>query len=274
MLIDLFVRIENFFRRLEAYTELQPTPPMMDIIVKIMVEVLTILAIATTDIKQKRASELTPSDICRLSTFPSLEKIMKRLLGKHEIDDALMRLDTLTQDEARMATLEVLKVARNIENQVQVVIEGSQTWFSSHPRRPEHFIWLGGKEAKVVMQQTANEAKVIVQQNANEAKVIMQQTIKNVDEVDRSSPPSFAALLPSKLSRSHREAVASGPSEVALPTGSLDKPQRRPPGPARGDSDVVFRGRYLQEMEINPFSLVGTWKAYVLLTPFAALCTS
>jgi hypothetical protein len=58
MLADLFVRIENFFRRLESYTEVQPTPAMMDIIVKIMMEVLTILAIATTDIKQKRASEL------------------------------------------------------------------------------------------------------------------------------------------------------------------------------------------------------------------------
>lgn len=57
MLIDLFVRMENFFRRLETYTEVPPTPPMLDIIVKIMVEVLTIVAIATTDVKQKRASE-------------------------------------------------------------------------------------------------------------------------------------------------------------------------------------------------------------------------
>jgi hypothetical protein len=65
-----------------------------------------------------------------------LEKIMRRLLGKHEIDDALMRLDTLTQDEARMATLEVLKVARSIESKVQVVIEGS-SWLSSHLHHPE-----------------------------------------------------------------------------------------------------------------------------------------
>jgi hypothetical protein len=63
MLIDLFVRMENFFQRLETYTEVPPTPPMLDIIVKILVEVLTILAIATTDVKRKRASEfkLIPS---------------------------------------------------------------------------------------------------------------------------------------------------------------------------------------------------------------------
>ena len=60
MLTDLFVRIESFFRRLESYTEVRPTAAMTDIIVKIMVEILTILAIATKEIKQRRASELIP----------------------------------------------------------------------------------------------------------------------------------------------------------------------------------------------------------------------
>jgi hypothetical protein len=60
MLADLFGRIESFFRRLESYTELQPTAAMTDIIVKIMVEILSILVIATKDIKQRRASELIP----------------------------------------------------------------------------------------------------------------------------------------------------------------------------------------------------------------------
>ena len=58
MLIDIFVRIESFFRRLESYTEVRPTAVMMNIIAKIMVEILSILAIATKDIKQRRASEL------------------------------------------------------------------------------------------------------------------------------------------------------------------------------------------------------------------------
>jgi hypothetical protein len=56
-LADLFERIENFFRRLESYTEVPPTNAMTDIIVKIMVEVLNIFAIATKEIKQGRASE-------------------------------------------------------------------------------------------------------------------------------------------------------------------------------------------------------------------------
>jgi hypothetical protein len=58
MLIDLFERIENFFKRLESYTALPPSEAMVDIMLKVMVEILSILAIVTTEIKQRRRSEL------------------------------------------------------------------------------------------------------------------------------------------------------------------------------------------------------------------------
>jgi hypothetical protein len=64
ILIDIFVRIESFFKRLESYTEVRPTDAMTDVIVKIMIEVLSILAIATKEIKQGRSSE--SSDIHEL----------------------------------------------------------------------------------------------------------------------------------------------------------------------------------------------------------------
>ena len=56
-LVDIFERTEKFFRRLGVYTEAKPTSEMMDIIVQIMVEVLSILGIATKEIKQSRLSE-------------------------------------------------------------------------------------------------------------------------------------------------------------------------------------------------------------------------
>jgi len=46
-----------FFRRLEVYIEVQPTTEMMDMIVQIMVEVLSILGIATKKIRQGRMSK-------------------------------------------------------------------------------------------------------------------------------------------------------------------------------------------------------------------------
>jgi hypothetical protein len=56
-LTDLFSRIECFFRRLEIYTGITPTVAMRDIIVEIMVEVVTILGIATKELKRGRMSE-------------------------------------------------------------------------------------------------------------------------------------------------------------------------------------------------------------------------
>jgi hypothetical protein len=67
-LIDIFERIKNFFKRLETYTEVPPTAAMTDIIVKIMVEVLNVFAIATKEIQQGRTSKLPMRLLCIGST--------------------------------------------------------------------------------------------------------------------------------------------------------------------------------------------------------------
>ena len=54
--MDVFDRIKIFFRRLESHTELPPTTEMTDIIIRIMVEVLSILGLAKKEIKQSRNS--------------------------------------------------------------------------------------------------------------------------------------------------------------------------------------------------------------------------
>jgi hypothetical protein len=59
-IIEIFERMEYFFLRLETYVEVQPTTEMRDIIIKIMVEVLSILAIATREINQHRMSGFPP----------------------------------------------------------------------------------------------------------------------------------------------------------------------------------------------------------------------
>ena len=58
-LVDILERIEMFFRRLEVYTEVQPTTEMMDIVIQIIVEVLSILGIVTKEIKQGRLSKFS-----------------------------------------------------------------------------------------------------------------------------------------------------------------------------------------------------------------------
>ena len=53
--------MEFFFKRLENYLEVRPTAAMTDIIVKIMVEVLSILGIVTKEIEQGRISTCFPA---------------------------------------------------------------------------------------------------------------------------------------------------------------------------------------------------------------------
>jgi hypothetical protein len=47
----------NFLKRLEVYATIPPTPMIMDLIIKIMAELLSVLALATEQIKQGRFSE-------------------------------------------------------------------------------------------------------------------------------------------------------------------------------------------------------------------------
>ena len=69
MLVDLFTRIDGFIMRLESYKDISPSHEMMDLIVKIMVEVITILSLATTEIKQGRSSESIDVRKLRLTYF-------------------------------------------------------------------------------------------------------------------------------------------------------------------------------------------------------------
>ena len=53
-----------------------------------------------------------------------IEKFLRKLAGMADLEDALTKLDRLTQEEARMANAEVLRITHNIR---EVVIDGTQT---------------------------------------------------------------------------------------------------------------------------------------------------
>jgi hypothetical protein len=56
-LVDLFASFENFLSRLGIYTDVPATPALKTILVKIIVELLSTLALATKQVKQGRFSE-------------------------------------------------------------------------------------------------------------------------------------------------------------------------------------------------------------------------
>ncbi|KAH9017547.1 hypothetical protein EDB84DRAFT_691187 [Lactarius hengduanensis] len=93
-IIDLFERVESFFKRLGVYTQVSLTTEMAEVLVKIVIELLSILSIATKEVKRRRAKIFS-----------------RKLLGRTDIEDALKRLDSLIQEEFQMVTALILKVA-------------------------------------------------------------------------------------------------------------------------------------------------------------------
>ena len=119
-LMEMCNRIENFLRRLDSYIA---APPMTDavkvIIVKIMTEVIGFLGLVAKEVRQSRTSESITDD-----TFPvadkGLEKFLKTLIGKTDIEDALRRWDRLMEEEARVLAAQAY-VTRNVGTRVETV---------------------------------------------------------------------------------------------------------------------------------------------------------
>ena len=118
---------------------------MTDIIIKIMAELLSVLALATKQIKQGRFSKYdTPYTFLRTQCV--VEKFARKLLGESEVEAILQRLDRLTQDEARMTVAQTLGVVHGLMNNMKVVMDGRQFFldFSPKPLLSAHYIRWGG----------------------------------------------------------------------------------------------------------------------------------
>ena len=87
---------------------------------KIVIELLSILSIATKEVKRRRASELAKrKNVTVHCSHNATEVFARKLLGRTDIEDALKRLDSLIQEECQMATAQILKVATEIATAVK-----------------------------------------------------------------------------------------------------------------------------------------------------------
>jgi len=96
---------------------------MTEIIVKIMVELLSVLALASKQIKEGRFSKCNVTYLA-VAQFVA-EKFTRKILRESEIETVLQRLDRLTQEEARMTVAQTLGVVHGLVGSVKVVMEGA-----------------------------------------------------------------------------------------------------------------------------------------------------
>jgi hypothetical protein len=132
-LVDLIESIEHFLRRVNIYTRIPPTPATDEIVFKIILELLSTLALATKQLKHGRSSKslftrmLPYSAQCR-----NVVKFVKK--GEKNVEVVLQRLDRLTQDEARNIVAEILEVVHGLVQNMRGIMDGEQTYSSCNPQ--------------------------------------------------------------------------------------------------------------------------------------------
>jgi hypothetical protein len=88
---------------------------MANVMGKILAEVLSMLAIVTKEMGQRRTSTfISGADLPLIST--RAETFLKKLIGRNDIEDALQRLDKLEQGELRTVTAQVLKTTSDLKD--------------------------------------------------------------------------------------------------------------------------------------------------------------
>jgi len=102
-LIRLFERIHLFLHRLNRYIGMPLTDDLTELLAKIMAQLLSILALSTKAMTDRR-----------------LKKILKRLVGRTEVEDAVLRLDMLTKEENLMVAARNLEVTHRVDGNVEV----------------------------------------------------------------------------------------------------------------------------------------------------------
>jgi hypothetical protein len=104
------------------YTTITLTPIMTDVIVKIMLDLLSVFAIVTKQIQQGRFSECAITYTLSVAQHAT-EKFA--LLKEGETEAVLRRLDRLTQDETRITVVPFLDVVHGLVGNMKAVIEGA-----------------------------------------------------------------------------------------------------------------------------------------------------
>jgi hypothetical protein len=98
---------------------------MTEMIVKILVELLSALALVTKQIQEGTASESVFGAIYYLAQR-NAEKLVKKFLGEKDVEAVIQRLDRLTQDEARITAAQTLEVVYGLVKNMTVVMDGEK----------------------------------------------------------------------------------------------------------------------------------------------------
>ena len=99
---------------------------MTEMVVKILIEVLSAIALVTKQIKEGKASESVFGEVLYDLAQCNAEKLVKKFLGEKDVEAITQRLDRLTQDEARVTAAQTLEVVYGLFQNMRVVMDGEK----------------------------------------------------------------------------------------------------------------------------------------------------
>ena len=175
-----------------------------------------------------------------MSANRSVEKYLKKLIGKKEMEDALKRLDKLTQEEARMATAETLRLTQIVDNKVTAVdnkvmtVDNKVTTAVNGEPRVNNWLYL--LNARALVRRQRNKASC--PENSMQRRRHKMFVIHPV--ASASDNPSF------------RRAPSEGePKKVGYFPRSVNKSHHRMRYPTRWIRSVVLSRQHIFRMEIH-----------------------
>jgi hypothetical protein len=126
-LVYLFERVHFFLERLNCYNNVKLTTAMTELLGTIMAQVLFILALSTKEMRRRGIStSIYLTHLACLNSGYEIERFLKRLLGRTDVEDALLQLDTLTKEENLQMTARILEVADHIDENMNTITETTQ----------------------------------------------------------------------------------------------------------------------------------------------------
>jgi hypothetical protein len=161
------------------------------------------------ELQQKKPSKAERVSIFCTKRFsltePFSEKYLKKLFGNStDIEGALKRLDRLTEEGARMAAGQLLKVTNTIDNGVGgiadnvLVVDNRMAGVDDHVKDVENAEGMTASSAvddklaavidgaQYIFNQSSKIVQLLTHLDGNEARGVIQQTADDVDQVKRS----------------------------------------------------------------------------------------
>ena len=195
------------------------------------------------------------------------ERYLKKLIGNTDVEDALQKLDKLTQEEARMAAAELLKITHSIDSKVEGMdnrvkgVDGRVQDITSNIQD------VGNRLQDIGDRMHDVDDKVQgVDDRVQEVGNRVQDLDDKMDQVSCSSSSSSSILHPKHPD--HREPAARQSQTMAFSSRPIHKLQHCNRRPSHRNHTVVLSRQYLQGLAIHRFILVDSWKSYVPLDCF------